>query len=422
MSAVFSFINIVYLLFSCYNYTNVINKVILVKIEDIKKTNTSKILNGLRINNNISKKDLSDIIKLSPSTVTEICAVLTEQNIIKELGAVNSDKPGRKKILLSINYDYKKIIGIDIKRNLFTISLTNLKGNIIFQQTIKTDTSEPYIFTEFLCESIKTLIKENSLKKNDILGIGISIVGVVDAKNKATMSFIGFWNEAVPLGKIIEEKIEIPVFLNNNVKNLAIYQMFANNTLSDFFLLKYGTGVGGSLVIQKQLFKNETPMSGEIGHSIVTDSEEICPVCKRKGCFEYNFSEAAIIKKIKKIFSKSETPILFSMVSGKIEKISFKKILKAGEQGEIAVLKLFEQAADNLSIIILNMFTLFYPEKIILCGEIFKNEVFLNYFFGFIHKKQIFDFKKIICISSISAEEEKTAPVFSVLKEKFYMI
>ena len=108
------------------------------------------------------------------------------------MGAVNSDKPGRKKILLSKDHDYKKIIGIHIKIILFTISLRNLKANIIFQQTIKTDTSEPYIFTEFLCESIKTLIKENSLKKNDILGIGISIVGVLDAKNKATMSFRGF--------------------------------------------------------------------------------------------------------------------------------------------------------------------------------------------------------------------------------------
>ena len=392
------------------------------KIEDIKKTNTSKILNGLRVNNNISKKDLSGIIKLSPSTITEICSVLTEQNIIKELGVVNSDKPGRKKVLLSINYDYKKIIGIDIKRDLFTISLTDLKGEIIFQKIIKTDTSEPYIFIDFLSEKIKDIIKENNLKKDDILGIGISIVGVVDAKNKATMDFIGFWNEYVPIGKIIEEKIGISVFLNNNVKNIAIYQMFVNNNLSDFFLLKYGTGVGGSLVIQKQLFKNETPMSGEIGHSIVTDSEEICPICKRKGCFEYNFSETAIIKKIKKIFSKTETPILFSLVLGKSEDISFKEILKAGEQGEIAVLKLLEQAANNLSTIILNMFTLFYPEKIVLCGEIFKNEVFLNYFFAFIHKKQIFDFKKIICISSMSVEEEKKAPIFSVLKEKFYMI
>lgn len=56
------------------------------KIKDIKKRNISKILNALRKNNNTSKKDLSEIINLSPSTLTEICSDLLEQGIIKELG------------------------------------------------------------------------------------------------------------------------------------------------------------------------------------------------------------------------------------------------------------------------------------------------------------------------------------------------
>lgn len=67
------------------------------KIKDIKKRNISKILNALRKSNSISKKDLSEIINLAPSTLTEICSDLLEQGIIKELGEVNSDKPGRKK-------------------------------------------------------------------------------------------------------------------------------------------------------------------------------------------------------------------------------------------------------------------------------------------------------------------------------------
>ena len=49
------------------------------------------------------------------------------------------------------------------------------------------------------------------------------------------MSFIGFWNESVPLKKIMEEKLGIPIYVNNNVKNLAIYQMFLEEELSDFF-------------------------------------------------------------------------------------------------------------------------------------------------------------------------------------------
>ena len=392
------------------------------KIKDIKKRNISKILNALRKNNNTSKKDLSEIINLSPSTLTEICSDLLEQGIIKELGEVNSDKPGRKKVLLSINYDYKKIIGVDIKNNFFSLTLTNLKGDVEAQKYFNRDTSEAYIFINELIDEIKNFITENNLNKKELLGIGISIVGAIDFNTGSTMNFIGFWNESVPLKKIMEDKLEIPIYVNNNVKNLAIYQMFLDDEFSDFFFLKYGTGVGGSLVIQSELFKKESSLSGEIGHSIINNDENICPVCKRKGCFENNYSERAILEKIERRYSKESTPIIYSMTFGNKSNLSFDTVLKAAESGEIIVLKILPEAADYLAVLILNMFTLFYPKKIVLCGNIFKNDVFINYLFGYIHNKQIFDFKKIISVSTISEKEERCAPIFSVLKERFYML
>jgi transcriptional regulator of PTS gene len=396
--------------------------VVSMKIKDIKKRNISKILNALRKNNNTSKKDLSEIINLSPSTLTEICSDLLEQGIIKELGEVNSDKPGRKKVLLSINYDYKKIIGVDIKNNFFSLTLTNLKGDVEAQKYFNRDTSEAYIFINELIDEIKNFITENNLNKKELLGIGISIVGAIDFNTGSTMNFIGFWNESVPLKKIMEDKLEIPIYVNNNVKNLAIYQMFLDDEFSDFFFLKYGTGVGGSLVIQSELFKKESSLSGEIGHSIINNDENICPVCKRKGCFENNYSERAILEKIERRYSKESTPIIYSMTFGNKSNLSFDTVLKAAESGEIIVLKILQEAADYLAVLILNMFTLFYPKKIVLCGNIFKNDVFINYLFGYIHNKQIFDFKKIISVSTISEKEERCAPIFSVLKERFYMI
>lgn len=392
------------------------------KIKDIKKRNISKILNALRKNNNTSKKDLSEIINLSPSTLTEICSDLLEQGIIKELGEVNSDKPGRKKVLLSINYDYKKIIGVDIKNNFFSLTLTNLKGDVEAQKYFNRDTSEAYIFINELIDEIKNFITENNLNKKELLGIGISIAGAIDFNTGSTMNFIGFWNESVPLKKIMEDKLEIPIYVNNNVKNLAIYQMFLDDEFSDFFFLKYGTGVGGSLVIQSELFKKESSLSGEIGHSIINNDENICPVCKRKGCFENNYSERAILEKIERRYSKESTPIIYSMTFGNKSNLSFDTVLKAAESGEIIVLKILQEAADYLAVLILNMFTLFYPKKIVLCGNIFKNDVFINYLFGYIHNKQIFDFKKIISVSTISEKEERCAPIFSVLKERFYML
>lgn len=392
------------------------------KIKDIKEKNTSKILNYLRKNESISKKDLAIGIKLSPSTVTDLCVPLLKEKIIEEVGTLESDKPGRKKILLKINYDYKKVIGIDIKKNKTTIIITNLKGDILNKTTLDIENGEPEKYLNQLLEYLEKFLLENKITQKDLLGIGIGVVGAADSLEGKTVNFIGFWNEEVQLKKIFEEKFKVFIMVNNNVKNLAIQQMFINNTLNDFFLLKYGTGVGGSLVIGGELFKKDSALSGEVGHSIVIDDDEICQICKRRGCFENNFSEKALIKKIKKKFDKDKMPILYSLTKGNIEDIDLKKILKAGELGESEVLNLLEEASKYLGIILLNMFTLFFPKKIILCGEIFKNEIFVNYLFSYIHQKQILDFKKIIDISDINSEDEIKSTVFSVIKEKFYNI
>ena len=392
------------------------------KIKDIKEKNTSKILNYLRKNEAISKKDLAMGIKLSPSTVTDLCVPLLKEKIIEEVGTLESDKPGRKKILLKINYDYKKVVGIDIKKNKTTIIITNLKGDILNKTTLDIENGEPEKYLKQLLEYLEKFLLENKITQKELLGIGIGVVGAADSLEGKTVNFIGFWNEEVQLKKIFEEKFKVFIMVNNNVKNLAIQQMFINNTLNDFFLLKYGTGVGGSLVIGGELFKKDSALSGEVGHSIVIDDDEICQICRRRGCFENNFSEKALIKKVKKKFDKDKMPILYSLTKGNIEDIDFKKILKAGELGESEVLNLLEEASKYLGIILLNMFTLFFPKKIILCGEIFKNEIFVNYLFSYIHQKQILDFKKIIDISDINSEDEIKSTVFSVIKEKFYNI
>lgn len=115
-------------------------------------------------------------------------------------------------------------------------------------------------------------------------------------------------------------------------------------------------------------------------------------------------------------------PILYNLAKGDEKNIDFKKILKAGSLGENEILILLEEASKYLGIILLNMFTLFYPKKIILCGEIFKNEIFINYLFSYIHQKQILDFKKIIVVSEIDTDKELKSSVYPVIKEKFYNI
>lgn len=391
------------------------------KLKDVKKKNISKILKLIKKEGPISKKDLSKLSGLSAGSLTGICNELIDINVLQEVGSVSKYNSGRKKILLNINYNYKKVIGIDIKNKYTTILVTNINGKIIHEKKLITDKNiPPHIFLEKICSNIKNILSGNNINENMILGVGIGILGGVNKEKNSTDYPIGFWNKEVPVKEIIENFLNLPVIADNNVKNLAILELFLDDTLDNFFFLKYGSGIGGSLVSNQKIYYGYNSLAGEIGHTILLPSGDYCPICKRRGCLESTISFKAIIKRIANEFSNSNYPLLYNLTDGKKENISIEMILKAAELGSVQICELLRYSAELLSISIINTISLLSPKRIVLCGKLFQNNLYLNYLYSNIYNLQLIDIKDKLQISKVSSDIEKLAPAITVIHEIFY--
>ena len=391
----------------------------------IKQKNRVSILNLIRGYGAMSRKDIAKQVELTPASVTIIVNKMIEEGVIKEMGELEeSDKrAGRRKILIDINYDIKYVIGISIESDICSIGVANIKGTIINSTSIciNKEVEPEETLLDIANQCISLLWKENISKEN-VLGVGVGIMGPVDAKEGISKHAYGLWNKEVNVKIILEKHLNISVVVDNNVRTLAIAEMdhekFQN--ISNMLFIKYGPGIGSAIVIDREVYSGTYNAAAEIGHTIVEINGEACK-CGKVGCLETVASAEAINKKLLKIFSIENTPILYKLCSEDIANLSIINVMKSSEQGDEEVIKIITKAANYMALGISNAITIIDPQRLVLYGQMFKNKIFMD---TFKEKLNInlagFDSKNIISFSVLNNSPIYVGGIALAIREFFF--
>lgn len=163
--------------------------------------------------------------------------------------------------------------------------------------------------------------------------IGISTSGQVDVEN----GIIAFANQNIPdytgvnLRKLFSERYGCNCAVENDVNAAALGEAFfgAGRAFKDFLCVTYGTGVGGGIVIDRQVYHGADGVAGEVGH-IVTHPGGLPCGCGQRGCYEQYASTKALvamaqsrdpsIQNGRQLFEQLERQV--DVINGWIEEIS----------------------------------------------------------------------------------------------------
>lgn len=181
------------------------------------------------------------------------------------------------------------------------------------------------------------------LKAIDLIGeyknfdaIGISTAGQVDSKE----GLIRYANENIPgytgmrLKERIQKVFDKPVVVENDVNAAAIGEarFGAGRFFDDFLCLTYGTGVGGAIVIGKQIYTGSAFSAGEFG-SMIVHPEDRKNGEYFSGCYEKYASATALVKKAKiydetlssgrKIFERIEEAPIQKIIDEWLEEVVY---------------------------------------------------------------------------------------------------
>ncbi len=238
----------------------------------------SKIVNYI-INNQItSKVELSKNLNLSMPTVLSNVNELLANGIVIETGEYESTG-GRKAKRISINPSYRYAVGIMITANHVGLALVNLKYEVEKTQRVRlkffSDTAY-YLKVAEIADDFLRDIKD----KEKILGIGISIPGIINREERLVIKSHALQLENYSL-TFLEQAFSYPVYFENDA-NAAMLAEDLNQYRNAIYLSLNNT-LGGAFCINGKLFQGQNQKAGEFGHMILVPEGRRC-YCGKAGC------------------------------------------------------------------------------------------------------------------------------------------
>ena len=222
---------------------------------------------------------------------------------------------------------------------------------------------------ERIVRAVKDAIDECDLDLKQVKGVGVGAPGAVNPETGRVIFAPNLGWEDVPLKKEIEKQLDVPVFLENdcNVATLAVYEVELKARPRHVVGLFLGTGIGGGLILNGELYSGFNRTAGEIGHMVIEVGGPKCG-CGNKGCFEALASRSAIFRKIQTAVKEGQKTVLTEMLGPDLEDLRSGDLRKAMKRGDEFVEHVIEEAAEYTGIAVANLINVFNPEIVVIGG------------------------------------------------------
>lgn len=292
---------------------------------------------------------------------------------------------------------------MDLGGTSIKVGLVTESGSIIKKNSGATPVEKGYEgVTNKIIELIHNLMETTEVKKEDIKAVGVGVPGVANEEGFIYFATNLFWKN-VPFGEKLQEVTGMKVYVENDATVAAVAEYTNGATAgtknSIFFTL--GTGLGGGIIINNQVFSGSHGIGTEVGHVIVGDNFYDC-TCGSNGCLETFVSATALIKHCKSLLQDNKESMIYHRVEGDLEAINARIIFDCAREGDSIAIKTVNRMIHYLAIGIGNFINIFDPDVIAIGGGISESgDVFLEDL-----KEEV---KKYIYVKSMNITEIKLA-------------
>ena len=212
-----------------------------------------------------------------------------------------------------------------------------------------------------------------SLSEGDrVIGIGCGVPGGINTFAGVCdyASNLGWKN--LPVARILSDKLSLPCKIDNdaNAAMLGEIQFGQEKAYRNAILLTLGTGIGGGIFVNGQLYVGNEGKGAEIGHMVIVAGGIPCP-CGRKGCFETYASATALTREAKKAIEAHPESLMAEEVRKGV-KIDAALPFECAKKGDEVAQQVVDQYIEYLGVGCLNLIDIFRPEVIVLSGGVSK--------------------------------------------------
>ena len=224
-------------------------------------------------------------------------------------------------------------------------------------------------------ELVELLVREVGEAREarpDAEAVGLGIPATIEQASGVAVAAVNLPLTDVPIREVVSERVGLPVFLDNdaNVAALAEYLFGAARGKPNTVMLTVGTGIGGGLILNGEVYRGATGAGAELGHTVIQADGPPCQGnCPNHGCVEALASGTALGREGRAVAeSAPDSALGLALAAG--EEIDGKVVTEAALAGDETAAGVFELIGSRLGVACSSFANIFQPDAIVVGGGV----------------------------------------------------
>jgi glucokinase len=222
---------------------------------------------------------------------------------------------------------------------------------------------------------IEMLVRETAEAREarpDVAAIGLGIPATIDRASGTAISAVNLPIQNLPIREVVSERTGLPVFVDNdaNVAALAEHLYGAAKGARNAVMITVGTGIGGGLIIEGELFRGSSGAGAELGHMVIEADGPRCQGnCPGRGCVEALASGTALGRE-GRVAAEREPDSAIGRLLAAGEKVDGTAVTEAALAGDATSIGVFELIGSRLGVAFASFANIFDPDVIVVGGGV----------------------------------------------------
>jgi predicted NBD/HSP70 family sugar kinase/biotin operon repressor len=324
----------------------------------LRASNRLRVIQALQLLGVTSRAHLARHTGLSRSTVSTIVAGLQAEGMVVDRDADGraATGGGRPPALIALDPGAGFAIGIDFGKRHLAVALGDLSHALLAEEW--REMGDDYHADEGIAcavELVERVVEESGADAGRVLGVGMGLPGPIHSSGVVGSSAILPGWAGTHAAELMGERLGMEVWLRNDANLGALAESIwgAGRDVGGLVYLKLATGIGAGIVIDGRLFEGAGGTAGEIGHTSLDETGDICR-CGSRGCLETYASGSAIATLLSRSLGEVLTP---------------DDVLARAVVGDPGCRRALADAGRHIGAAVADLCNLINPERIVVGGS-----------------------------------------------------
>ena len=328
--------------------------------EFMRAINRFHVMDAIRRHGPIARVEICERTELSPTTVSAITAALLDDGLVvtRQMGTVRDAGRGRPRVLLALNPDAARVVGVKIAPTRIVHVVTNFQGDVLagLTQPVRVDRQPAEVIADLVEDGVRRCVADAGLTLDRVESLCVALPGVVEHATGIVRHSPILRESNVPLSQALFERLGLATLIESDANAITIGEHWFRlcRDLDDFVVVTAEHSLGLGVMHGGEFFRGAKGISFNLG----------------------DLAMSADGKSVSRLADQATEPAILSPVA---DDARFREAIRLGRAtplaaqliaaGDNALTASARRAGEVLGLAIANLITLFAPPRVVLVGS-----------------------------------------------------